>query len=328
MTELLRLKARQSKLHLETAVKEYRGAIETASKDSFDKLYRLITSFELLTAHLYTLRKVLDKNDILRRQIEEYTADVSYDIVRFQKEDREMRPDRMWLTHYRKVWRENIGLFIITAVVFVMSLIIGASVSINHPDYVASILAVDTIENVLEKHKWFEGIQNNPFLSGAEIALNNIMVCLNCALSGILLGVGSVLVLIYNGLFIGALYGFCMVNGFDAELLNFVTSHGPIELTIIVASAFAGFLFGRGFFTRPFKNFKSTFAICAKDAGVVLLGVLPWLLIAACLEAFISPWPFIPFGVKMFLSLAAFVAFWMWTFKPSFDRRSTSSQPG
>lgn len=315
MADFLRIKIRNTKIRFQESLKQYRHSVKSGRPDSFKRLYELITNHEILTAQLYSVRKAFDKNDVLRNQIEEYVAEVSYELIGFQKEDKNEQPHKQWLVNYRRVWRENIDLFVITLVIFVMSLIIGASVAIKYPDRISSILSLDLIENVLDKKKWFETIQDNPFLYGAQIAWNNIQVCLNCALMGVLLGIGGVLILIYNGLFIGAVYGFCMVNGFDNELLNFITSHGPLELTIIVASGFVSFLFGRSFFIRPFKKFKSTVYLCAQEAGLVLMGIIPWLCIAACLEVFISPWPVIPFSIKITLSLIAVIAFWGWTLR-------------
>jgi uncharacterized membrane protein SpoIIM required for sporulation len=114
---------------------------------------------------------------------------------------------------------------------------------------------------------------------------------------------------------LGSLFAFCSLNNFHEALLNFVIGHGALELTIIIASAFASFLIGRVFYMRPYRLFKVRMAAAVKDAKYVVLGILPWLIVAACVEVFISPWPQFGFAFRFGLSLTLTLLFWFWTLK-------------
>ena len=74
---------------------------------------------------------------------------------------------------------------------------------------------------------------------------NNIGVGFRTFGAGLLLGLGSVLILIYNGLAIGAAAGHLTRLGFGATFWPFVSSHSPFELTAIAISGAAGLLLGR-----------------------------------------------------------------------------------
>jgi uncharacterized membrane protein SpoIIM required for sporulation len=105
-------------------------------------------------------------------------------------------------------------------------------------------------------------------------------------------------------------------------LLNILVGHGVPELTNIVAATFAGLIFGRVFYMRPYRLFKARLAIATRHAATVLLGLCPWLLVAACLEVFVSPWPFFHTHSKILIGILTASAFWLWTFWPLPQARS------
>ena len=183
------------------------------------------------------------------------------------------------------------------------------------------------IEDVLEGHKWFESIQPTPLMDGIGIAVNNIRVSINCFIMGSLLGLGGLVLLSYNGIILGAVMGFCFANSFDEELMRFITGHGVLEMSIIIASAFASFLFGRVFYMRPRALFRHRMAMAASDAGVVLTGILPWLTLAACIEVFVSPWPQYSMASRITVGLGVAALFWAWTLWPEKALRTRRSLP-
>lgn len=327
MKRRLRLKAQELVTAFAESLKEYHASSGKPDGSSFAKLYRLIADYEVLTSHLYAVRQGLPDDDPLRQRYEDYVTSVSAEVVGLQKDRDKEDPQNDWKDEYRRVWRENFSLFLLTMIVFIMSVVLGAMVTLKNPEYASALISDEMMTSILERRKWFESIQENPLLYGFEIAWNNIQVSLNCALFGIVLGLGGLYILSYNGLFFGAIFGFCMAHDFNNELANFVTSHGALELTIIVASAFASFLFGRVFYMRPYRHFKKRLYAASKEAGYVLLGILPWLLVAACLEVFVSPWPGIPFQIKVGLSLVSTGAFWWWTFLPVKKNISLTNSP-
>ncbi len=300
---------------LDASFTAYNRQSQHPDPTAFSSLYNLITDFETFVGHCYQVRTKLKSETPERVALEDQLAHVSSSLVSLQKEPTPKDNELTWQDHYRRVWRENFNLFLITAILFLICSLVGAGVAILYPDYTSALLSVDMMENILEKKKWFDSIQSNPLFYGMQIAVNNIMVSINCCVFGALLGLGGLYILCYNGLSFGAVLGFCLTNGFHNELLGFVTSHGILELTIIVASAFASFIFGKVFYMRPYKLFKKRLAHAAREASYVLMGILPWLLVAAFLEVFISPWPGIPFELKMMLSFGVTALFWTWTFR-------------
>lgn len=298
-------------------LRSYQLAIVARRPGLLKEGYALIQDFEILSGHLYRVRAKLPPSDPLRLRLEDFMANAAQELVALEKPNKGQHTYRRWVNDYRRIWKENLNLFLFTAFVFLASIFVAWQTTVQDPQYVAAFVPQQMIEQIIEKTKWFEELQKNPLLGGYMIAQNNIQVSILAFALGGLCGIGGLYILVFNGLMFGALMGFCYVNNFDQELTQFVVGHGPLELTIIVASAFAGFMFGRVFYMRPYRLFRVRMGQAAREAGVLLSGILPWLCLAAFIEAFVSPWPGIALGTKLGIGALAAFFFWLWTLWPA-----------
>ncbi|MEO6067373.1 MAG: stage II sporulation protein M [Gemmatimonadota bacterium] len=78
----------------------------------------------------------------------------------------------------------------------------------------------------------------------ARLMTNNINVAIYCFAGGVLLGVGSLLVLVMNGASIGATFGHFVNVGAGQYLFSFIVGHGVLELFAICVAAAAGLRLG------------------------------------------------------------------------------------
>ncbi|WP_309476022.1 stage II sporulation protein M, partial [Escherichia coli] len=76
--------------------------------------------------------------------------------------------------------------------------------------------------------------------------MNNISIGLRTFAGGLLAGVGTILVLIANGVNIGAVAGHLQAIGHGDPFWRFVAGHAPLELTAIVIAGGAGLRLGLG----------------------------------------------------------------------------------
>jgi uncharacterized membrane protein SpoIIM required for sporulation len=287
----------------------------------FDLLFRFLIQFELLAASLYRLRTD-GVNDPLQHSTEDLVASASRDLFVFQADKKQRSPEETLSYRYRRAWREHFPLFLYTLALFIVACVVGWNVGMSGYEYASVLIPQPFIENILDHQRWFDEIQKTPLLYGLTIAKNNIGVAIHCFTLAALAGLGGVCILVFNGLFFGAVLGFCQANKFDDALLNFVVGHGVLELTIIVAATFSGFIFGRVFYMRPYRLFKTRLAVATRHAATVLLGLCPWLLVAASLEVFVSPWPFYSSHNKILIGILTASTFWLWTLWPLPQARS------
>lgn len=284
-----------------------------------------IVSYENLASEVYRLRaQAKDEHSDILRVASDTLASTAHELVGFvSMESGETSGYRLFVNDYRRIWRKHFGLFVFSACFFVATCFLGWNIGVEQPEYLSLFVSQDMMEMVLDQTAWFERLQSNPILYGVQIALNNIKVSILAFVTGAILGLGGVYILTWNGLMFGALLGFCWTQGFDEPLLTFVATHGPLELTIIVASCFSSFLVGRVFYLRPYSLFRVRLQEAAKEAFTLFMGVLPWLILAAILEAGMSPWPGIPVELKIFTGTSVAFFFWLWTFWP-FHKKTLS----
>jgi uncharacterized membrane protein SpoIIM required for sporulation/uncharacterized RDD family membrane protein YckC len=121
-----------------------------------------------------------------------------------------------------------------------------------------------------------------------SIITNNVRVAFNCFAAGIVFGVGSLVVLGYNGLLLGAISGHFANVGMLGYLWTFVVGHGLLEITALCIAAAAGFLLGRAIIA-PGDLPRRDALVLAGHRAMRLVGATVVLLIAAgTIEGFIS----------------------------------------
>jgi uncharacterized membrane protein SpoIIM required for sporulation len=143
----------------------------------------------------------------------------------------------------------------------------------------------------------------------STIYTNNIRVTFLVVAGGVLLGLGSAAVTIFNGGFIGALFGLTIENGTFDELLRFVLPHGLLELSCIAVSCAAGLRIGSAIVEPGTLTRGASLRREARAAVEIVLGTMPWLVLAGLIEGFVSPGQ-PPLGVAAAVGVVAAAAFW------------------
>jgi len=123
----------------------------------------------------------------------------------------------------------------------------------------------------------------------AAIMTNNIQVAALAFAGGITLGIGTLYLLVYNGILIGALAAAFHRAGEGYAFWAFIVPHGIIELTAIFIAGGAGLYMGYvimvpGSFSRKFR-----FLTAAKESVQLLLGTVPLFVVAGLIEGYVTP---------------------------------------
>lgn len=178
-------------------------------------------------------------------------------------------------------------------------------------------LVSDRLWNFIErKQMWTDLVEGQSAVSFAGIATNNIKVAIMAFVFGITFGVGTVYILFVNGLSIGTTLGVCKVYGMEPNLLAFVAAHGVIELNCIFIAGGAGLIMGKSLlFPGKYKRADS-FKMGARKAGGLFGGTVPLLLIAGCIEGFISPRTDLDPSVKYLVSFCTLILLCLYIFAP------------
>jgi uncharacterized membrane protein SpoIIM required for sporulation len=126
-------------------------------------------------------------------------------------------------------------------------------------------------------------------LAASSIMTNNIQVTLLAFGLGMTAGLGTCLILISNGMQLGAVAGWMSARGSSRALWGWIMPHGGTELLAIVLSGAAGLLLAGALIAPGNVRRAAALRRVAKDALIIILGVMGMLVIAGLIEGLISP---------------------------------------
>ncbi len=206
------------------------------------------------------------------------------------------------LAGFPRLIRQRAGLFwLATALLYLPA--IGAAVMVwADADAIYSILSPEQVaeyEAMYAERPVEERGSAMDFSAFGFYIQNNISVAFRTFAGGIFAGIGTVLLLIINGLLLGAVVANHVEAGIAANLLSFVITHGAFELTAIVIAGMAGLELG-GAIVSPGRLTRTEALRRAASVGVRLIaGVTIMLVIAAYIEAFWSSTAWASVGLKV-----------------------------
>lgn len=119
---------------------------------------------------------------------------------------------------------------------------------------------------------------------------NNCWIAIKIFFGGLLIGLGSLVLLIYNGLSMGLLMGYLVANGYSSTLWPTIIGHSSFELIGTVISATAGFKLGWSIIGPVSNNLPRLQHIILEFKRSILLmyGAFVLFTIAGLIEAFWS----------------------------------------
>lgn len=122
-----------------------------------------------------------------------------------------------------------------------------------------------------------------------RILTNNIQVSFLAFAGGITAGLGTAVVLLYNGALIGGVAGLAVDAGRAGPLIELVAPHGVLELSVIVVSAAAGMTIGGALIDPGSRRRQVALTEGARRGAEIVLGTAPWFVLAGLVEGFVTP---------------------------------------
>ncbi|MGY2290326.1 stage II sporulation protein M [Pseudomonas sp. SDO528_S397] len=143
--------------------------------------------------------------------------------------------------------------------------------------------------------------------------MHNIGIAFQTFAAGVLLGLGSVFFLLFNGLMIGAVAGHLTQIGYGQTFWSFVIGHGAFELTAIALAGAAGLQLGWSLIAPGQLTRSESLRLAARKSVQMVCGAMVFLLIAAFIEAYwssttsVAPWVKYMVGLALWLLVAAYL---------------------
>jgi uncharacterized membrane protein SpoIIM required for sporulation len=112
-----------------------------------------------------------------------------------------------------------------------------------------------------------------------------------------LLGIGGLYVTLYNAAILGTCFGFMAKSPHAENFYQFVTAHGPFELTAIVLCAAAGLRLGFSLVDTRGLTRAASLRRAADESMATIWAAVVLFVMAAGIEAFVSP-SAAPYAIK------------------------------
>jgi len=192
---------------------------------------------------------------------------------------------------------------------FMVFFLIGWISARYDENFVRLILGDDyvnmTIENIEKGDPFGVYKSQDSLIMFLTIAFNNIQVSFWVYVLGIFAGVWTVYLLFTNGIMLGSFEYFFFSKGLGLKSLVVVFVHGTIEISAIIIAGAAGLILGKSWmFPGTFKRMDSL-KLGAKDSLKIVLGLVPFFLVAAFLEGFITRHTEMPLWLSISILIAS-----------------------
>jgi uncharacterized membrane protein SpoIIM required for sporulation len=218
---------------------------------------------------------------------------------------------RSWTEFWRTTWprrvREAARPILFATGVFWASAILGFFLTAQNPVLENYFVSPPMRKAIASKRLWTEPLARTAPAASTQIAVNNINVSFMAWAFGLTFGIGTVWLLVLNGVMLGAISAACLRAGMLAPLTEFVVAHGSLELPAIWISSGAGLLMADAIVFPGRYSRGVELRHKGRCAVQIMIGIVPVLLVAGAIEAFVSP-STIPGIAKALLGLSLALA--------------------
>ena len=210
-------------------------------------------------------------------------------------------------THgFPRVYRQSLPFIATAAALFIIPALIAALITGLRPESAQWLLPAGTqqlVSLIEDQELWVDiPVSERPYAS-TFIMTNNIQVAFLAFGGGMLAGLVTVWVMLFNGLLLGGITGLTIHYGVGFELWTFVIGHGVIELSVIIIAGGSGLMLGWSIIRPGLHRRRDALVSAAGRAVRLLIGCVPLLVIAGLIEGFISPSEILPWPIKWMVGL-------------------------
>lgn len=170
---------------------------------------------------------------------------------------------------------------------------------------------LDRAEEGVQRARSGEGYVEDPEVfrpvMASGIIANNVQVTIAAFAFGVTAGLGTALLLLFNGVSLGGVFGLYASKGILSLLVAFVAPHGVLELTAICIAGGAGFLIAAALLLPGRRTRRRALAENSARAMRLIAASTLLLVVAGSLEGMVSPIPWWPLSLKLIVSAMTLV---------------------
>ncbi|WP_340198927.1 stage II sporulation protein M [Ascidiimonas sp. W6] len=197
-----------------------------------------------------------------------------------------------WKDEFPKEFYKYHKILLVSFLFFLLFTIIGAYSAATDGDFVRSFLGDNyvnmTLENIEKGDPMGVYKKQGEFNMFLGITINNIKVALMAFSYGLIFSLGTLIILMQNGIMLGSFQYFFYEQGLLWESVRTIWIHGTIEISVIVIAGCGGIVMGNGLLFPGTYTRLQAFKRSAKAGLKIIMSTIPFFIIAGFLEGFVT----------------------------------------
>lgn len=181
---------------------------------------------------------------------------------------------------------------LISFIVFMLAVSIGVFSAATDASYIRLILGdhyIDmTLDNIANGDPMGVYKKADSDAMFWRIMLNNIQVSLNTFIFGLFTSLGTIFILLSNGVMVGSFQYFFIEQGLFRESALAIWLHGTLEMSELVMAGCAGIVMGNGWLFPGTYTRLQSFRRSALRGIKIIVGNIPIVIIAALIESYLT----------------------------------------
>lgn len=248
-----------------------------------------------------------------RRYLESLVARAYGEIHSSHKAAQRLMPRKWLLQTFPHTFRRHIRQFQLAVLITIVGAIFGAAALMLAPDEKEMLLPFGHLhgspsERVAKEEQGAgKGMEGRKAAFSSYLMTHNTKVSVACMASGITWGVGTIILLFYNGVILGAVILDYLAAGQGVFLAGWLLPHGVIEIPAILIAGQAGLVLATALIGKNSGlTLTARLRLIWADLATLICGVGLMLVWAGIIEAFFSQYhePVLPYSVKIAFGLA------------------------
>jgi uncharacterized membrane protein SpoIIM required for sporulation len=253
----------------------------------------------------------------LRAYLESLTARAYGEIHETRERRTQFRPWHWFYIEFPRAFRRQFGAFTLSVVITIVGIIFGGFAVALDDEAKEAILpgmfskhmgdpAKRVAEEERAKHDRLGG-RHTTFAS--QLMTNNIGVSIKAVAFGMTFGIGTILLLFYNGVILGLVGIDYILAGQTVFLLGWLLPHGVIEIPSVLIAGQGGLVLGKALIGRGDRApLADRLRAVGGDVMTLIGGVAVMLVWAGIVESFFSQYhqPVVPYWLKIAFGCAEF----------------------
>jgi len=228
------------------------------------------------------------------------------------KKEKYSRIITFWTQEIPEVMAHSQKELLYSFLVFTICTLIGVISALNDDSFVRLILGNGYVDMTLRNIENGDPMGVYSSMDELEmfiyIVFNNIFVSFRTFVFGICTGFGTGIVLLYNGIMIGAFQTFFFQHNAGLESMLAIWLHGTFEISAVIVAGAAGFALGNGWLFPGTYSRGYAFRQGAKRGLKIIIGLTPVFLIAGFIESFLTRHTEYPTFIRLSIILFSFLS--------------------